>query len=156
METLNGLLVFAINLLEATNSSAISPNLKSFTVHNSSGVFTIPNEIVYYRGHVASNNTLSDVHGTLYKDLSFEGVIKLADKTFYLEAVNRHKRSERKDLSILYSEDDVAELTKNISTFPDIPSYTAHSDPHSEPVHFIRDMYGKFHGLNPRPSKTGR
>ena len=104
------------------NASVISPALTSFTVHNSSGTFQIPNEIVYYHGYIDSENITSHLHGTLYFDQGFEGVIHLPDKTYYLEAVDRHKRSSSKDLSLMYEKDDLAELTKGMFTFQDIPS----------------------------------
>lgn len=61
----------------------------------------------------------SYVHGTLYHDLTFEGVLKLHNSTFYLEAVDRRKPWP-KDQSILYEKDDVADYARDLINFPDL------------------------------------
>lgn len=142
----SGDLIFSVVLSQLSrNASVFSSALTTFTVHNSSGTFQIPNEILYYHGYIDSENTTSHLHGTLYHNQGFEGVIHLEHKTFYLEAVDRHKRMSRKDLSLMYETDDLTELTEGMFTFKDLPpdmSLHNHSDEFSNEHHWrINDKH---------------
>ena len=109
--------VYSLRLHEVNEEQSIfSSELKTFTIHNSSGTYSIPNNIIYYHGYINSINESSYVHGTLYHELTFEGVLKLPNVTLYVEAIDRYQ-PWLLDQSILYNADDVAKYSK--SSFPD-------------------------------------
>lgn len=122
IETLQAVVLFSIILFECRNRSAvISPSLTEFTVYNSSGIFRVPNTIIYYQGHLTQTNLTSYIHGTLYHSEAFEGVISLNHSTYYLEAVGRHKPSPNYH-TILYQKDNVANFSEGMLNYPEIKS----------------------------------
>lgn len=79
--------------------------------------------------------------------MAFEGVIQLSNRTYYLEAVDRHKTWSR-DQSLFYFKDDVDKFNDGEINFSEL---YADSTKRNSKLKTLNDLYKK-HGFQKPPS----
>lgn len=100
---------FSLTLIlwEELNSKSVFLPTYTITEYNSSGTFTLLNRnVTQYTGHVSKRPNVTSADGTLYKDSTFEGTIRIHNTTYYLEAMERIK-PWNVSYSILYEHENI-------------------------------------------------
>lgn len=106
---LDGALVYSLLLVDmSAKMPMLAPDFK-MVEYSLSGPREIEGVLQYFHGYVLNTELSSHVHGSFYHDQAFEGIVRLANRSIYFEAIDRYQSWNQSE-SVMYEREDFSRV----------------------------------------------